>query len=186
MATRGFVRLRKGMRPIAGAVAALAVVVPSTGSVAEAAAAGCTGPGVRVADNFRGLPIAYGPGRAVVMKTTIYNPSYHDRTHAVLDYMIPSPNYRWAPAPSLAWRLGSGAWHRPTVRWFGGKGQKYWMSDDMGIGTLKARSTRSLQISITFHKGDPTAQYSTVASVGVRPCGDLVWDTGIMHARYKP
>ncbi|MDX6428151.1 MAG: hypothetical protein QOE54_517 [Streptosporangiaceae bacterium] len=186
--------LRTSMRPLAITAATLAILLPNSTSYAEPAAetahqllaASCTGVGVKVADNFGDLPVAHGAGHSAVMKTTIRNLSIHSRPGALLNYALMSPTSRWAPTPSLAWRLDKGLWHTLHVRWFGGSGEKYWGSDNVDIGTLKARSTRLLQIRITFHRGDPAAVYTSAAEVAVRPCGTLEWDGGLMHARYRP
>jgi hypothetical protein len=195
MVTNASLLLRTSMRPLAITAAAMAILLPSSTSHAEPAAGGahqlmaassCTGVGVKVADNFRDLPVAHGAGHSAVMKTTIRNPSSHSRPDALLNYALMSPTSRWAPTPSLAWRLDKGRWHTLHVRWFGGSGEKYWGSENVDIGTLKDRSTRLLQIRITFHRGDPAAVYTSAAEVAVRPCGALKWDGGLMHARYRP
>jgi hypothetical protein len=156
-----------------------------------ALSSGCQAGMVRVTPDSSNGVIAHKPGEAVSVRAVVKNNSRTTLKLATFDYELAIGNYNhWAPTPSLSWRLGTGPWHKLGVTFHPGNPRdqyslSYWYASGVSIGTLKARSTHSLDMKMSFHRGDPARFYLGDLMILSRTCGSMETGHGTLLFGYR-
>jgi len=172
----------------ATALLAGAVTVVAGGPAAEASTP-CHEGAISAPFNHS-IPTAHRPGQAVTVHTTLHNKTGTTFRGVFFDYSIAVPVHHnhWGPAPTISWRWGHGSWHHLGLTRNNASPDHAWDGEDQTLGTLHAHQSKSLQLKLAFHKGDPAGTYDGVDLIGARTtCGEtLLAAAGGLEPAYRP
>jgi hypothetical protein len=81
---------------------------------------------------------------------------------------------RAAPLPTVWWRVAGGRWSRAAIRWTASSTYTHgssWVSGNLYVGNIPAKSTRWVQMSLTFPQHSIKGTYDGMFYAGAVPCG---------------
>jgi hypothetical protein len=122
----------------------------------------------------RTVPTARTAGKALYAWVPVRNHDHVTMPNSFLFFTMIGDVQRSAPLPTVWWRVANGRWSHAAIRWTASSTYTQgssWVSGNLYVGNIPAKSTRWVQISLTFPRHSTKGAYFGMFYAGAVPCG---------------
>lgn len=120
------------------------------------------------------VPAARQAGYKLDDTLRVHNVESATLANAYYTFTLDDPYKLHGGTPTVWWRIGSGGWRLMTLHWANqtaSTSQPGWQSPNLGLGTIPARGTIAVEVSLSFPAHSIKGAYFDMFRFGSNACG---------------